>query len=165
MKRHKEHIGGQLSIQGDRQMTATNKPFEGMTNDANSATLAGVAEAVEWAHVLEEGLPKRVTQRVVICPPTLTGFSRVLSGDFSNIEDGHEIAYQRISAACSKYVAPPAFDSADSQDFGGIDPSKVRPWMHTAPQVSIGGRSQVLENGPDVCNSDSDSENEVMEKF
>jgi hypothetical protein len=32
--------------------------------------------------------------------------------------------------------------------------------MHTAAQVSIGGRKQVLEDGADVCNSDSDSENE-----
>jgi hypothetical protein len=32
--------------------------------------------------------------------------------------------------------------------------------MHTAAQVSIGGRKQVLENGADVCNSGSDSENE-----
>jgi hypothetical protein len=96
-------------------MTATNKPFEGMTNDADSATLAGVAEAVELTHVLEDGLPKRVTRRIVISPPTLAEFSGVLSGDFSNIEDGREVAYQRISAACSKYVAAPAFYSADSQ--------------------------------------------------
>jgi hypothetical protein len=64
-------------------MTATNKSFEGMTNDADSATLAGVAEAVEWTHGLEDGLPKRVTRRIVIYPPTLTEFSRVISGDFS----------------------------------------------------------------------------------
>jgi hypothetical protein len=32
--------------------------------------------------------------------------------------------------------------------------------MHTAAQGSIGGREQVLENGPDACNSESDSVNE-----
>jgi hypothetical protein len=32
--------------------------------------------------------------------------------------------------------------------------------MHTAAQVSTGGRKHVLENGPDVCDSESDSENE-----
>jgi hypothetical protein len=32
--------------------------------------------------------------------------------------------------------------------------------MHTAGQISIGGRKQVLENGADVCDSESDSENE-----
>jgi hypothetical protein len=114
LKRHEEHLGGQLWIQGDRIMTATNKPFEGMSKDAESATLSGVAEAVEWAHVLEDAQPKRTTQRVVIYPPTLTEFSRVLSGDCSNFEAGHEIAYQRIQDACSKYVAPLAFYAADS---------------------------------------------------
>jgi hypothetical protein len=32
--------------------------------------------------------------------------------------------------------------------------------MHTAAQISTGGRKQVLEDGADVCNSESDSENE-----
>jgi hypothetical protein len=32
--------------------------------------------------------------------------------------------------------------------------------MHTAAQIATGGREQVLENGADVGNSDSDSENE-----
>jgi hypothetical protein len=131
-----------------------------MTNDSESACLAGVAEAVEWAHTPEDGLPKRPTQRVVIYPPTMSEFTRVLSGDTSNLVDGHEIAYERIANACFKYVAPPAFYSADSENFGGIDPSKVPLWMCTAAHVSIGGRSQVLENGPDTCNSESDCENE-----
>jgi hypothetical protein len=147
-------------MQADRRMTATNIPFPGMTNDSESACLAGVAEAVEWAHVMDNGLLKRPTQRVVIYPPTLTEFSRVLSGDTSNLAEGHEIAYQRISNACSRYEPPPAFYSADSKDFGGIDPSKVPSWMNAAAQVSVGGRRQVLEDGADVCNSESDSENE-----
>jgi hypothetical protein len=32
--------------------------------------------------------------------------------------------------------------------------------MHTAEQVSVGGRKQVLEDGSDVCNSESDSDTE-----
>jgi hypothetical protein len=32
--------------------------------------------------------------------------------------------------------------------------------MHTAEEVSIGGRMQVLEDGNDVCDSESDSESE-----
>jgi hypothetical protein len=32
--------------------------------------------------------------------------------------------------------------------------------MYTAKQISIGGRRQVLEDGADACNSESDSENE-----
>jgi hypothetical protein len=163
-KRHEQRTGGQLWMQSDRKMTDTNIPFPGMTNDAESACLAGVAEAVEWAHVLEDGLPKRTTQRVVIYLPTMSEFTRVLSGDTSNLAEGHDIAYVRISNACSKYEAPPAFFSADAEIFGGIDPEKVPLWMHTAAQVSIGGRSTVLKNRPDACNSSSDSDNEDQEE-
>jgi hypothetical protein len=141
-------------------MTATNKVPEGMTNDADSATLAGVAEAVEWTHALEEDLPKRVTHRMVIYPTPLTEFTRVLSGDQSDIVDGHEIAYSRISAAYTKYEVPQVFYPADSVPAEEVDLLKVSVWMHTAAQVSVGGRSQVLEHGPDVCNSSSDSEEE-----
>jgi hypothetical protein len=53
------------------------------------------------------------------------------------------------------------FFPANSQDFGGLDlADKVPGWMHTAAQVSIGGRKQVLEDRRDVCDSESDSENE-----
>jgi hypothetical protein len=78
-----------------------------------------------------------------------------------DMEDGHDIAYQRILSACLKYESPPMFFPANSQDFGGIDiADKAQVWMHTAAQVSIGGRMQVLENGAGVCDSESDSENE-----
>jgi hypothetical protein len=47
MKCHGQHLGGQLWLQSDRQMTATNIQFDGMSNDATSVCLAGVAEAVD----------------------------------------------------------------------------------------------------------------------
>jgi hypothetical protein len=153
----------QIWLQSDRQMTATNTQFDGMSNDATSVSLAAVAEAVEWAHVLETCLPKRTTQRVVIYPPSLSKLETVLVTDNIGLdmEDGHDIAYQRILTACSKYESPPIFFPANSQDFGGLDiADKVQVWMHTAAHVSTGGRRQVLENGPDVCDSESDSENE-----
>jgi hypothetical protein len=36
MKRDEQHIGGHLSLQGNRSMTATNVIFLGMKNEANS---------------------------------------------------------------------------------------------------------------------------------
>jgi hypothetical protein len=160
-KRHEQHTGGQLWMQADRKMTATNIPFPGMANDADSACLAGVAEAVEWAHTMETGLPKRTTRRIVIYPPTLTEFSRVLSCDTSNLSEGHEIAYQRISDVFSLYEVRPAFYPADAQSVGDLDiAEKVPGWMNAAAQIAVGGRKQVLENGVDVCNSESDSEDE-----
>jgi hypothetical protein len=163
LKGHKQHFGGRLWLQSDRQMTATNIQFDGMPNDGVSVCLAGVTGAVEWDHVLETALPKHTTQRVVIYPPSLSKLETVLiSGHIeSDTENGHDIAYQRILSSCSLYANPPVFFPADSQDFGGIDiADKVQVWMHTSAQVSTGGRKQVLENGPDVCDSESDSENE-----
>jgi hypothetical protein len=78
LKRHEECIGGQLSIQGNRQMTATNKIFEGMSNDVDSATLAETTEEVEWTHVLQEAQEKRSTRRIVIYPTTPSEFATKL---------------------------------------------------------------------------------------
>jgi hypothetical protein len=41
---------------------------------------------------------------------------------------------------------------------GGAE--KVAKWMNTADLISVGGRIQVVEEGPDTCNSESDSNNE-----
>jgi hypothetical protein len=77
------------------------------------------------------------------------------------MSDGHDIAYQRILNACASYENLPAFFPSNSAEFAGLDiAAKVPVWMHTAEEVSIGGRQQVLENGRDVCDSESDSENE-----
>jgi hypothetical protein len=46
-KRSEQRIGGQLWIQGPRTMTATNVIPDGMKNEASSAALIAVAEAVE----------------------------------------------------------------------------------------------------------------------
>jgi hypothetical protein len=103
LKRYEQHLAGQLSLQSDRQMTATNVQFDGMSNDATSVTLTAVAEAVEWSHVLETCLPSRITQRVVICPPSLSKLETVLvTGNIGlDIENGHDIAYHRILSACA----------------------------------------------------------------
>jgi hypothetical protein len=59
MKRNEEAIAGQLSMQGDRQMTASNKVAEGMVNSRESAILTAAGEAVTWRHITEpEGLEK-----------------------------------------------------------------------------------------------------------
>jgi hypothetical protein len=41
-----------------------------------------------------------------------------------------------------------------------VNPSKIDEWMSTASQIATGGRRQVPEDGPDVINSESDSDNE-----
>jgi hypothetical protein len=163
-KRREQHIAGQLWMQADRKMTATNVPMDGMANDDESACLSGVAEAVEWSHPMEEGMANgRPTRRSVIYPPTLSEFSRVLTGESFDPTEGSGIAYAKIANACSKYPVSPVLYSAESSEFGGIDPSIVPEWMNIAAQVATGGRPCVLENGPDVCNSASESNSENEE--
>jgi hypothetical protein len=87
--------------------------------------------------------------------------SVLTSGDpHLDTENGHELAYQKILLACGKYAECPRFFRSDSLDFGDIDAANVPKWMNMAEQVSVGGRKQVLEDGADVCNSESDSGHE-----
>jgi hypothetical protein len=163
MKRHEQNIGVQLWIHSDRQMSATNIIPLGMKNDAASAALVAVVEAVEWKHALDIAKTHRKGQRVVIYPPSLDKLPEVLvSGDTSrDPEPSHESAYLRVFAACASFETVPGFFSSDSQEFGGLDiHDKVPQWTHTAKEISVGGRRQVLEDGNDVCDSESDSENE-----
>jgi hypothetical protein len=48
MKRNETAMAGQLWIQGDRKMTASNPPLDGMANTKEAAILSAVAEAVAW---------------------------------------------------------------------------------------------------------------------
>jgi hypothetical protein len=66
MKQNETAMGGQLWIQGDRQMTASNQVMGGLANNKEGAILSATMEAVTWkcALDLEEG--PRKGQRVVI---------------------------------------------------------------------------------------------------
>jgi hypothetical protein len=159
VKRHGQHLGGQFWLQGDRQMTVINVQFDRMKNDTTSICLAAVAEAVEWRHVIESGPDLRTAQRIVTYPSALSKLQTILvTGTIGlDMEDGHDIAYQRILSASAQFVNPPLFYPDDDPDFGGSDIADlVSNWMHTAAQASIGGSKQVLEDGAGVC----DSENE-----
>jgi hypothetical protein len=163
LKRHEQFIGGQLWLQEDRKITATNLIFLGMPNDANSTALVAIAEAVEWKHAFEPSSEKRQRQCVVIYPPTSDKLEEVLATGDSNRdpEAGHDMACQRIFEACASFEQLPRFYSSSSPELLASEVgSKVAEWMHTAKQVSVGGRKQVLEDGNDVCDSESDSENE-----
>jgi hypothetical protein len=88
-------------------------------------------------------------------------FETGIGGILLDPEPSHDIAYQRTCAACASFENLPGFFSSDSQEFEGLNiANKVPEWMHTAKEISIGGRRQVLEDGHDVCDSESDSENE-----
>jgi hypothetical protein len=84
MKRGETAMAGQLWIQGDRMMTASNPAFDGMSNTKESAVLAATAEAIAWKNDAL-GVPgPRKGQRVVIYPKEFTQLETVLSSGDPN---------------------------------------------------------------------------------
>jgi hypothetical protein len=136
-----------------------------MDTTPESVILSAITEAVAWRHTMEKaGDPnsKRPGQRIVIYPKSLTQFSEVLQrGDYAlDSEGGHYVAYERIVAECNTFVNCPIFLSEDSLEIGNwpVHLEKVPIWMEEAKQVAVAGYKQVLEDGPETCNSESDSD-------
>jgi hypothetical protein len=90
MKRDEQAIAGQLWVQGDRQMTASNIAPEGMANTRDSALLYAAAEAVTWNHASQPDCPRK-GQRVIIFPKDLPQLDEFLATSDPNAdpEDGH----------------------------------------------------------------------------
>jgi hypothetical protein len=152
-------------MQGDRAMSATKIPLDGMANDSTSAVLTAVVKAVEWKHAaqIESDGSGRLGRLVVIYPPELDRLGTVLDSRSTNCDlaDGHEIACEWILSASDSFENPPKFFPSDHEDFEGLaDPPKVAQWMNLSSQIATAGRRQVAEDGPETCNSDSDSDTE-----
>jgi hypothetical protein len=161
MKPQETSIRGQIWIQGERMMTASNVVCEGMANGREEAILSAAVEAVEWKHAtLELEDAPRKGQRVVIYPKEMTQLEQVLSTGDPSIDsgNGHLIAYARLFQASQSFENPPLFLKEDSEQITS-DPvlaAHVPVWMNTAAQVATGNRKLVLEDGPDKMNSDDD---------
>jgi hypothetical protein len=81
----------------------------------------------------------------------------------SDLDGGHDIAYERIMSECQcwREDSRPLFLPEDSSEVARwpVFAEKVKIWMESARQIAVGGYKKVLENGPDRCSSESDSEN------
>jgi hypothetical protein len=106
---------------------------------------------------------QRLGQRVIIYPTSITKFTACLQqGNYrSDIEGGHQIAYEQIAAQCGTFASCPIFSPEDSPNIRNwpVLEDKGSIWVEEGKQVAVSGYKQVLEDGPDVCNSESDSEN------
>jgi hypothetical protein len=112
MKRDEEAFAGQLWMQGDRHMTASNPPMFGDSRSREGAILSAMAEAVTWRHTLEDAIDgPRKGQRVIIYPKELTGLPQVLAT--RNIvvpdEEDHSETYSVILQASDAFEKPPLF--------------------------------------------------------
>jgi hypothetical protein len=160
MKRDEHAIAGQLWIQGDRQMTASNIAPPGMANTRESALLYAAAEAVKWNHASQPDASRK-GQRVVIFPKDLTQLDEFLSTCDPNIdpEDGHPIAYEIILRESQKFETTQLFLREDC-DMVVNDPllaANVPEWLAISRQVATGNPRRVLENGIDVMDSSDEA--------
>jgi hypothetical protein len=120
-------------------------------------------DGVEWKHPIELPTGKRAGQRVVIYPPELDRLQAVLSSERSalDVAVGQEEACERIVSARDNFDHPPMIFSTNQEELKHhVDPSKIDEWTTTSSQIATGSRRQVPKNGPDVMNSESDSDNE-----
>jgi hypothetical protein len=161
MDRNEQSIAGQLWIQGDRHMSASNVVPDGMADTKESAALAAAAEAVSWNHASQPDQPRK-GQRVIIYPRDLLQLEEFLSSGDPNVdpEDGHPLAYATILQESAKFETTPLFLNEDSEPVTS-DPflsEKVPEWMAQTKQVATGCRRRTLENGPDVENSDDEED-------
>jgi hypothetical protein len=80
-----------------------------------------------------------------------------------DMDGGHDIAYERILAECQTSAANcrRLFLPEHSADLGRwpVHAEKASIWMEDARQIAVAGYRQVPEDGPDVFDSESDSEN------
>jgi hypothetical protein len=168
MKRDEEAIAGQLWVQGDRQMTASNKAPEGMADTRDSALLYAAAEAVTWNHASQPDIGRK-GQRVIIFPKDLPQLDEFLVTCDPNAdsEGGHPIAYEAILPEPQKFESTPHFVRDDSSVVteDPLRAANVPEWLAKSKQVATGNRRRVLEDGLDVMSSsDEDDPNMKPDK-
>jgi hypothetical protein len=160
MKRDEEAIAGQLWIQGDRKMTASNRVLQGMANARDSAILSAAAEAVNWRHAGEPAGPRK-GQRVIVFPKELPQLEAVLSSNDPSVYpvDGHSIAYEAILQGRQQFENPPVFLKEDSEPVlsDPIMADKVQAWMAISKHVAVGNRRRVLETVPTLLGLGTDA--------
>jgi hypothetical protein len=113
MKRDEIAYGGQLWMQQDRHMTASNPVILGDPKSREAAIISAVYEAVTWRHALENSVTgQRQGQSVVIYPKELTGLTQALSTSNPVVADAiedHSELYGRIMSESAKFERPPIF--------------------------------------------------------
>jgi hypothetical protein len=164
MKRGESAMAGQLWIQGDRKMSASNPPLPGMANTKEAAVLSAVADAVSWRNeAIEPEDPPRRGKRVVVYPRELSHLDSVISSGDLSVDDEHVVAYQSILKHAQQFEVPPLFIKEDA-DLITADPvlsEKVPSWMCIAERIATGSRKRVNEDGPDTWHSDDEAQTDV----
>jgi hypothetical protein len=148
---------------------------------------AGVVEALRWKHYRDQRMTQRADPRVVIYAPILTELLQVFAtrsthGITPESVYDHErlyIAYSQGGQGCEPAILPYEFHrlkrAAPRQTPRAYDESaksdNIFRWAHVqecimlSQHADLAGRSFVLEEGPEICDSDQVEEDhrEVLE--
>jgi hypothetical protein len=107
---------------------------------------------------------KRRSQHGIVYPKILSKFATVMTtgNDGCDIDGGRDIAYEKIIAECRFWSesSQPIFVPEDIPDIVNWPAlsQQCAEWMEDAKRIAVVGYRKVLEDGPDVCDSQSDSE-------
>jgi hypothetical protein len=148
-------------------MTAMNKVVEGLDDSRESVALSGVYEALAWRHAMGTSIDpnyKRSGQRVIVYPKFLDKLGTVLATGNVGFDTGgnRDLAYEKIleeRASWQKQVCLILLpeDSMNLTSWPALV-QHSREWMEDAKRIAVAGYRQVLEDGPDKCDSESDAE-------
>jgi hypothetical protein len=77
-----------------------------------------------------------------------------------DMNGGHNIAYEEIISESLLYQCPPVFLQEDSEELSRWPEltAFASKWMEDVRQIAVAGYKQVLEDGAERCDSESDSE-------
>jgi hypothetical protein len=138
-----------------------------MGNTREEVALSGIADALAWRHALEmpdgpDFVP--LGRRIVVYPEFLDKLGPIFeTGDLSlDPVESRRPAYEAILTqsiswpVTSRPIMLPAGDQRLSLWLPGD--WNVFGWMLDARRIAVSGYWQVLEDGPDVCDSESDAE-------
>jgi hypothetical protein len=148
-------------------MPATCLPIEGLGNSGEEVALSGIVDVLTLRHALETGHDPdylRLAQRVIVYPKFLDKLDSILSTG----EIGLDPTQSRwpacgaiLTGSMSRPVdTRPAMLPEDSLQLGRWPElaAKATSWIGNAKRIAVAGYRQVLEDGPDKCDSESDAE-------
>jgi hypothetical protein len=158
---------GQLWTQKSRQMTASSSAVQKLDGSRESIALSGVVDVLIWRHAVETSIDpdfKRLGRRVIVYPKFLNKLGLVLAT--ANIgldtEGRRDLGYEKVLEQSMTWPEslPPVMLQEDSPERSRWPAlaQHAQKWMEDAKRIAVAGYRQVLEDGPDVCDSKSEAE-------
>jgi hypothetical protein len=140
---------------------------EGLDSSRESVALFGIYDALSWRREMEISMGpnyRRLGQRIIVYPKFLDMLGMVSATENVGLdmEGNRDIVYENIleqRATWQPHVCPILIrtDNPHLSSWPALL-EHCNEWMEDAKRVAVAGYRQVLEDGPETCNSESDAE-------